>query len=266
MKQKLVLILSVAAGLIAFFLTSQYLESEKAKLYKGAEKIDVLAAARDLNAGTVIDPSKDLGRLKVFKSAVGDNVCRLDDDMTVQGKKLIFPVKEGEPLMWSFIENADRTRGGLASMIKPGLRAVSISVSGPSSVSGLVQPNDRVDIVGTFTFPSRKAAGDTEAVTLTVLQDVSVLATGSRLGKSLAGANYSPAGGYSTITLEVTAREAELLVFAQHVKGQLLLTLRNPEDMTYEKELPEVNFQEIEKNLPDLNLKRQRDIRHKTNL
>ncbi len=266
MKQKIVLLLSVLCGLIAFFLTARYLETEKEKLYKGAEKIDVLAAARDLSVGTVIDPSKDLGKLTVFKSAVGENVCKLDDVDTVRDKKILFPLRKSDPLMWSYVDMPDRGRAGLANMVQPGMRAVSISVSGASAVSGLVQPNDHVDIIGTFTFPSRKKAGDTEAVTLTVLQDVTVLATGSKLGKSSMSASYGQAGGYSTITFAVTPREAELLVFAQHVKGQLLLTLRNEEDVSFEKDLPEVDFQHIETKLPELNLYRQQFIRHKKNL
>lgn len=265
MKQKIVLILSVVVGLVAFFLTGQYLESERAKLYKNAAKIEVLAAGRDLSAGTVIDPSKDLGRLSVYKTAVGENVCKLEDDMSVQGKKLMFPLKEGEPLLWTYLEMPESGRGGLASMIEPGLRAVSIGVSGPSAVSGLVQPNNRVDILGTFTFPSRKKAGETEAVTLTVLQDVTVLATGSKLGKNLPGASGQQGGSYSTVTLAVTPREAELLVFAQHVKGQLLLTLRNQDDLGFVPDMPEIDFQHLENKLPEMNEYRQKFIRHKKN-
>ena len=263
MKQKFVLIFSALCGLIAFFLTNRYLEMERAKLYAGAVKIDVIAAARDLPAGTKIDPSKDLGKLSVFKSAVGENVCVPEDVATVEGKSLLFPLRANEPLMWAYVDMPDRGRAGLANMVKPGLRAVSLPVSGASAVSGLVQPNDRVDILGTFSYPSRKQAGETESVTLTVLQDVTVLATGSKLGKSQLGQNINSAGGFSTITLEVTPREAEVLVFAQHVKGQLLLTLRNEADVSYEDKLPEIDFQQIEEKLPELNLIRQRDIRHK---
>lgn len=265
MKQKMVLILSVVCGFIAFVLTNRYLESEKEKLYRGAEKIQVLAAGRDLPVGTIVDPQKDLGTKTVFKSAVGENVCRVEDVETLRSKKVLFPLRKGDPINWSYIDMPDRSRGGLSSMIKPGLRAVSISVSGASAVSGLVQPNDRVDILGTFTFPSRKKPGETEAVTITVLQDVTVYATGNRLGKNAPG--MAGAGGsFSTVTLEVTPREAELLVFAQHVKGQLLLTLRNEEDVSFEKDLPEVDFMHIEEKLPELNQYRQKYIRHKKDM
>lgn len=261
MKQKLVLIASVVCGLIAFFLTGQYLKKEREALYKGAETIEVLAAARDLPVGTIIDPAKDLGLTKLFKRSVGDNVCRVEDIETLRGKKTLFPISKKNPVNWSFIDMPDRNRYGLSSMIKPGMRAVSINASGSASLSGLVQPNDRVDILGTFTFPSRKKAGETESVTLTVLQDVSILATGTKLGKSQPGVMQTGGGSFSTITLEVTPREAEVLVFAQHVKGQLLLTLRNEADVSYEPLLPEVDFQHIEEKLPELNQYRQTNIR-----
>ena len=221
MKQKLVLVVSAVVALLAFFLTTSYLAKERDKLYKGAEKVQVIVAARNLTANSAINiKNGDLAFDWVFKSAVGDQVCKIGDEFVIDGKKLLFPVKQGEPVMWSYIDMPDRGRGGLASMVKPGMRAVSISVNGPNSVSGLVQPNDRVDILGTFTFPSRKKAGETEAVTLTVLQDVTVLATGTRLGKSGMGGYNAPAGSYSTVTMLVTPREAEVLVFAQHVFAQ----------------------------------------------
>ena len=78
--------------------------------------------------------------------------------------------------------------------------------------------------------------------------------------------NRGNSGNYSTLTFEVTPREAELLIFAQGERGRLTLTLRNPDDVGFEKILPEVNFQHVEKSLPDLNDYRQKTVRHKTNL
>jgi Flp pilus assembly protein CpaB len=81
-----------------------------------------------------------------------------------------------------------------------------------------------------------------------------------------AAADEGRSFGYSSVTFEVTPREAELLVFAQHMRGQLTLSLRHPEDVTFERALPEVNFQYLEKSLPEINLNRQREIRNKIEL
>jgi Flp pilus assembly protein CpaB len=156
---------------------------------------------------------------------------------------------------------------GLAHLVQSGMRAISLSVGGSSAVSGMVQPNDRVDVLGTFTMASKTVPGEMETVTLTVLQDVTVLATGQRMAnQAVARRGIAQASGYSTVTLEVTPREAELLVFAEEVKGRLVLSLRNPADVSFESDLPEIDFEHIEKRLRELNLYRQRNIRHKKNL
>ena len=93
-------------------------------------------------------------------------------------------------------------------------------------------------------------------MTCTILQNVLVLATGSETAKSrLRSQGISRA--YSTVTLEVTPREAEMLAFAEQIKGRLVLTLRNRNDTSYEKELPKVDFEKIRGEIEELNLKRQ---------
>ncbi len=268
MKQKVILGVAILVGLLAFWLTHRYLQAERDKLYAGAEKVRTIVAARDLAADTVLRV-EDLGTKSVYKTAIGGQAVLPVDLDQVLGKRLRYAIRRSDPLLWSYVDIPERLRSGLAPMIKTGMRAISLSVGGDAAVSNLVQPNDRVDILGTFTFPSRTQAGQMETVTLTMLQDVSVLATGQRLAKSESMVN--PAfegrmGGYSTVTLEVTLREAELLVFAQHMKGQMTLALRNPEDVGFEQDIPEVNFQHMESSLPEMNMYRQRTIRHKRDL
>ncbi len=267
MKQKAVLIASVIVGLLAFWMTHQYLQGERDRLFKDAEEVEVLAATRDLTAGAVLK-SGDVGKITIFRRKGGlidDYILLKDLDKIIdRNRKIRWPVDQRKALTWSNVEMPQVARG-LAPIIKPPLRAVSIAVGGEAAVSGLVQPNDHVDILGTFSFPSRSGGKEMENVTLTLLQNVTVLATGQRLGKQEfeEGDRLLRGGAYSTVTFEVTPREAELLVFAQTVQGRLTLTLRHPEDMSFEKNLPEVNFQHIEKNLPELNAYRQDTILHK---
>ena len=63
------------------------------------------------------------------------------------------------------------------------------------------------------------------------------------------------------MTLEVTPREAEMLVFAEQIHGRLTLTLRNPNDVSYENELPKVDFEKIQSEIEELNLKRQENLK-----
>ena len=84
-----------------------------------------------------------------------------------------------------------------------------------------------------------------------------VLATGRETAKSIGTSNSN----YSTVTLEVSPREAEMLVFAEQMHGRLSLTLRNPNDTSYERELPAVDFEKIQGEIEELNNKRQSAIR-----
>ena len=275
MNQKIIPIASVVVGLLAFFLTFQHLRGKykeldelKLKIEQGARKIDVVVARQDIPRGMTIRRT-DLAKKSVFEVSVRGHVVHTEDVDKILERKTIFAVKREEPIFWSDIEGGAGGAIGLADMIDGDkhMRAISLSVGGAAAVSGMVQPNDRVDVLGTFIFPAADVPGEMETVTLTVLQDVTILATGQRLAKhALAGGGPSRASGYSTVTLEVTPREAELLVFAEHTKGRLTLSLRHPGDVSYESDLPDINFEHLQKRLKDYNLYRQKDIRHKRNL
>ncbi|MBM4142110.1 MAG: Flp pilus assembly protein CpaB [Lentisphaerae bacterium] len=272
MKDKIIPVVSVLIGVLAFILTSQYLRGKHAELeklrqelYAGARKIYVVAAAHDIPSGSVIK-REDLGKLEIFETQAPDKIILVEDANLILGARTSFAVKSEKPLLWSDIEGGTPTGLLLAPAVMPGMRAISLAVGGANAVSGMVDPNDRVDVLGTFPLPSRQSPGEIETVTLTMLQDVTVLAVGQTLAKQLAESRGGRRPSYSTVTLEVTPREAELLVFAQQAKGQLTLALRNPADVSFEKDLPEINFTHLEAELPELNLFRQRNIRHKKDL
>jgi len=274
MNQKIVLLSSVAVAVVAFFLTFQYLRGKEREVAErirqisaAAAKIEVVVAARDVPAGTTLKAA-DLDLAEMLEASAPDQVVRKNEGRMILGKKTEFALRKGRPILWSEIEGGAPEAQGLASTIRPGMRAVSLAISGAAAVSGLILPNDRVDVLGTFTFPDKTVPGAMEAVTLTVLQDVTVLATGQQLARdrTARGAAARSGSGYSTVTLEVTPREAELLVFAQQMQGRLTLSLRNPSDASFERDLPEVNFRVLTSELPDLNLYRQRTIREKKGL
>jgi Flp pilus assembly protein CpaB len=68
---------------------------------------------------------------------------------------------------------------------------------------------------------------------------------------------------YNAVTLEVTPREAEMLVFAEQIKGRISLALRNPDDVYFEKTLPRVNFEMIQSEIEALNTYRQQQLLRK---
>jgi pilus assembly protein CpaB len=280
MKRVLVPLLSVAIGFLAFALSQRYLqgqiaalERERQQMLAGQQRIWIVVAREELAPGTTL-VREDLQRKLVGADGIGHNNVLPDDAPQILNKKLLYRLKSEEPLLWTDVDIPRRPGGGLASSIsppdlqRPPLRAVSISVNGAAAVSGLVQPYDRVDVLGTFDFPRSDGSGESESATLTMLQDVTVLATGQRIANRRRSSRErgSRGSGYNTVTLEVTPREAELLVFAEQTRGRLTLSLRHPDDVAFEETLPSVNFEHIEKELPRYNRDRQIQIRGKSDL
>ena len=271
MKQRMVLIISVVVGLLAFGFTQQYFRArlrdiakERELVMAGARMVDVIAAGQALPSGTVIR-EKDLKRKPTLARDAGKNTVRPEDVGQILNKKLKYSMDLGETMLWSYIDVPYRLGSGLSPMVPSGMRALSIAIGGAAGVSGLLHPNDRVDVLGSFTFPSRKNPQQVEWVTMTVMQNVTVLATGQNVASAGEGMDRGRgSAAYSTVTLEVTPREAELLTFVENMRGHLTLSLRNPGDVTFEQELPEVNFDTLERELPVMNALRQAKIRRKS--
>ena len=101
----------------------------------------------------------------------------------------------------------------IGSTLSDGARAVAISVNAETAVGGFVTPGDHVDIVLT------EGRGETLR-TGVILQNIRVLATDQ---------NANTGGGAArtarTITVEVSAREGQVLTLAQQA-GLLSLALR----------------------------------------
>ena len=266
MKQKALLLVSLAAAVLAAFLARAWLdarnrevEAMKERIRRSQSVVRVVGLARALPAGTTVRLD-DLRDMPVLAGLATSDHVPVDDLLHVVGRRLVHTADAGAPLLWSYLDGGRDAVRGLADDVRSGLRAVSIPVSGAAAVSGLVRPNDHVDVLGSFVLPGTGGAeGGESLVTMTVLQNATVLATGSETARSAARTGGS--GGYSTVTLPATPREAEVLVFAQQMRGKLFLTLRNPADVHYETDLPRVDFSKIEAELSSLNEYRQKTLR-----
>lgn len=251
MKNYVLLGISVLAGVMAFFLSQHNIAQEKKKLNLLARQVRVLAAKQDLLPGDIITRDS-LALRAVYERQMSPQMVKKDEANLVIGQKLANDLQRGNYLLWQDIDMPQVGRGtGLARRIKTKERALSLSVDHVSSVSGLISPNDHVDILGTFRFPDVRGNAMLDTVTLTLLQDVTVLA----VGQSMAGGGTTRGRSYSSITLNVSPDEAELLVFAQK-KGDLTLTLRHPRDVYINLSPQSVNFTYLRDKLEELARKR----------
>ena len=266
MKQKTVLFVSIAVGLLAAILTRSYLATKnveiarlKAQFVKEHGTMEVVCFKKDVPGGTTLSLN-EIGHTTVPAKGLRGQAIPAEMYKTVAGRKTLFGHRRGETVFWSDLEGGNPALRTLAGDVKRQMRAVSINASGAAAVSGMVHPADHVDVIGTFSFPGAPDANGrptTKFVTCTILQNVLVLATGRETAKSIG----TGSSNYSTVTLEVSPREAEMLVFAEQMHGRLSLTLRNPNDTSYERELPAVDFEKIQGEIEELNNKRQSAIR-----
>ncbi len=265
MKNKMILMVSVACGVAAMVLMQLYIKREKDRMSKQFEMVWVVAAGENLPVGTELKRSQ-LRQREVSKRSVSSRNVMLPQVDMIVGRKLRNSVDKGTPLLWSDIVGDESRGGNLAAMVDENERAVSIPVDMTSCVTGLVEPNDHVDILGTFTFPSAKGDPQLDTVTLTILQNVTVLATGKETSRTIQesspqmGGGYRRPGAYSTVTLLVTPKEAEMLVFAMQ-KGRRTLTLRTPADVSSAHELGNINFNYLEKKIGEFNDARQERLK-----
>ena len=132
------------------------------------------------------------------------------------------PFGPGEPITEGKVV-APGSRGFLAAVLRPGMRAVSVPVTATSGISGFVFPGDQVDIL--ITHPLQASGGKGEGVqhqaSETVLHDVRVLAVDQKLENKAGEAVVA-----HTATLEVTPKQSEVIAVASEM-GKLSLSLRS---------------------------------------
>ncbi len=238
------LILSIALGTAAVLMVRSYLTSEKVSLTKGLEPVRVVVASRNIPASVPIKIEMIAAR-GVPKKFVHANSIYPEESDLLLGRELMYPVRAGDPILWMDFKGGERYRG-FSSMIREGERALTLRVDDSSTMAGLMQPGDHIDILGTFTDASRTAsdqgAGRGVSTTVTLLQNVVVLAVGkmtsARTGRS------RDREGAGMMTVLVTPEEAELLVHADKV-GDLQNILRNPSDIETFENLPRITFTDI---------------------
>jgi len=236
MAKKKLLIAAVMVGLFAaalLYLYASQLEKEKDELVR--DQIEVVKAARNIPAGTPLSKDK-ITTEQVPQRFLPPNPL-LENALNIYlGTPLAVNVEEGAMILTSdfSVQEVSRT---LSSKIPPQERAMSVAVDAISGVSGLLRPGDRVDILGTFPIGTKDQVVTDEKgeegvgyVTMTMLQNVTLLATGQELSDVTNAENQQRGNSYATVTLSVTIDEAELLTIAQ-TRGKMTLLLRNRDDV-----------------------------------
>lgn len=214
---------AVIIALIATVLVLNYVK-EAGKVKEAAPPVvkkSIAVAFSDLPAGAVLQ--KEMIKEAEYLQASLPQGTFTDSNALI-GRVLIYPVKANEPIFESRLAPTTIKTGGVAAVISPKKRAVSVRVDKIIGVAGFIHAGNRVDVLVTI----RRATGQTEAqITKIVLENILVLASGPEYQAT--GGKEEKAAPVDVITLEVSPEEAEKLALAA-TEGKLQLALRNFSD------------------------------------
>lgn len=239
--------ISVGAALFAVFLLYSYTEQKSREVMdKYGKKSRVVTASKDINEMETIDESmlEIVERPDSFKEPNA-----ISDPESAVGLVALAPIKKGEQVLESKIMRPGPVTG-LALQVAPSKRAVTIPIDEMRGVSKLINPGDRIDLVAALDVG--KGANQRREVK-TMMQDVTVLATGvritnelprlyERMGKDDYIKNLRGDTTFATITVEATPEESQKLIYLMSTSpGSLFVTLRHPSDH-YRKRYPTVSI------------------------
>lgn len=185
------------------------------------ETAPVLVAVADIPRGNQLLP--DMVRVSQWpKELVPEGTLTSLDD--IEDRTVLVAMSRGEPLLKTKMTEG---RGGIGPLIPRGMRAFTIQTSHvASNLAGFVLPGDRVDVLFTTGAVGRDDTTGGGSTT-TLLQNIEVLAVQQHL--EAPPENKSDPRQIRSVTLLARPDQVTKLDLAQN-KGQLHLSLRNPED------------------------------------
>jgi pilus assembly protein CpaB len=219
----LLLLVAGALGIGAVYMSNSMLKNRMAELEeearRGQEMVDVVVGKRDLAPGDTLDADSVAVR-QMPKAYVHEAAVRPNQFDAYANQRLAAGLKRGEVLLPSLAEG--QAAGVFSSTLTKGLRALTFEVDAVNSVSGMLRPGDRIDLIY-----SASAAGGGLETTAPLLSNVSVLATDQTLSRRSDGSDG--ARNFATITLELSPVDADRVIVAK-AAGRLTALLRHPDD------------------------------------
>jgi pilus assembly protein CpaB len=182
----------------------------------------IIVAKDELKFGTVL--TKDMLRMADWPvaSAPSGAYASIDDFFKEQEtRSVIVGMQPGEPVMKGKITGPGQ-RATLSTMLRAGMKAVSVRVDDVIGVAGFVLPGDYVDVLVTVAKGNADDAKEQkiEPHTDLLLQKLRVLASDQSADPRQEGAKLA-----RTVTLEATQVEAQKITLAANI-GQVTLVLR----------------------------------------
>ena len=238
-KKYLPIIIAGISGLIAVFLINMYIqerteEAKKRVLLTQKNLGTVVVAKQDIPSGTTLKESmlaEETVNRAILQPRAATSIDRVVDRIA------IVPISKGEQVLLNKVTISGQ-EGSLSMKVPSGKRAIAVSLDNISSVGGMLQPGDHVDVVGMVPIPTVTAEGKqaTQLTTMPLFQDVLVLAVGQEF-TSVPSVRKEERTVSPVVTLALSPQEANLIVFVQE-QGKLRLILRSPQDTQVQRVAP----------------------------
>jgi pilus assembly protein CpaB len=220
-KNWFILIAALAVGAIAAVATKNYITQKIESIEaqdKGKALVKVVVAKENLEKGTLLSP-ENMATREMPKAWAHSDAITPDQFNRAEGARLAFPANAGEPVIWAQMES--EKEASFSSKLDIGRRAVTVPVDEVSSISGMVEPDDLIDIIVSI-------QKDTRNYTFTLLQSMRVLATGTKVSHTNTD-DDGKASTYTTVTLDTSPEDAKKLIAAREI-GRITALLRSPAD------------------------------------
>ena len=180
----------------------------------------VVVAATDIPLGGKILPNM-LNTVDWPRGSIPDGAFH--DMQQLQDRVVKVGVLRGEAVLEGKLAPVG-TKGGLAAVIAPGKRAMTVRVNDVVGVAGFALPGNYVDVVVNAQQEQNGKTEESRQISKTVLENVLVLAVAQEADR-----DETKPKVVSAVTLELSPEDAEKLDLARSV-GTLSLVLRNQID------------------------------------
>ena len=210
--------LAVIMGLAAVWITAEFSPNSAEANIAKAQTTPVVVVRSDVSIASSLTDAQ-LKLVDWPSEHLPAGALRSIDEATTRIARR--PLAQGEPVLEAALYPIG-SAGGLGAVIADEHRAVSVKVDNVIGVAGFVVPGSRVDVMATIRRVDRKRALPYSKV---ILQDVRVLAVDQKLEEVKSGEPEL----VNVVTLEVSPKQAEHLIYAAH-EGRLQLALRGPGD------------------------------------
>ena len=211
------ILIALGCGLVASIAISQVMERGSKSANAGLETVPIYVASTDIDVNEQLTASNV--RVEEWpKSKLPEGVVKDLKDVNERFARVRFYA--GEPILVAKLVNEIE---GPAVKIPDGHRVCSLKVQMDTAIAGLVNPGDRVDIIGYF----KEGRGIPKTGTREILKNVRVFAVNDQTDQEVDQQGRSIAA--KTVSLLVKQEQVAKLMLAMEL-GTLRLSLRRPNE------------------------------------